>query len=152
MKSIAIVVALLMSTASLTTARADAGHFSAGKPGNTKKPARTVTVTMHDEDGTMKFVPERLDVKKGEQIRFVLENKGLLKHEFVLASAQENKKHAALMAKYPDMEHDDPNARSVEPGKTAEILWQFSNAGTFEFACLVPGHYEAGMHGKATVK
>ena len=130
----------------------DAVHFSAGEPGNAKKPARTVTVVMSDGDGTMRYSPDRLDVKKGEQVRFIIQNKGALKHEFTLASVQDNNKHAELMKKYPDMEHDDPNAKSVEPGKTAEILWRFSKSGTFEFACLIPGHREAGMHGAVAVK
>lgn len=149
---VGIAAALIMSVASLGAANADSGHFSAGKPGNPKKPARTVAVIMHDDNGTMRFEPARLEVKKGEQIRFVIENKGVLKHEFILASVKENKKHAELMKKFPHMEHDDPNSKSVEPGKTAEILWQFTKAGTFEFACLIPGHYEAGMRGSATVK
>lgn len=149
---IAVATALIMSVAGLGTANADAGHFSAGKPGNPKKPARTVTVVMRDDDGAMKYEPARFDVKKGEQVRFVIENKGVLKHEFILATVPENKKHGEMMKKFPHMEHDDPNSKSVEPGQKAEMLWQFTKAGTFEFACLIPGHYEAGMHGTATVK
>ena len=130
----------------------DADHYSAGVPGNAKKPARTVTVVMSDDEGAMKFTPDRLDIKKGEQVRFVIQNKGALKHEFTLASVKDNDKHAEMMKKFPDMEHDDPNAKSVDPGKTAEIVWRFTKAGTFEFACLIPGHREAGMHGTVTVK
>lgn len=152
MRTITLAVALALGVSSLGAAYAHDGHFSAGQPGDAKKPARTITVTMRDDDGAMKFVPNQVDVKKGEQIHFVIENKGVLKHEFTLATVEENKKHGELMKKYPEMEHDDPNAKSVEPGKTAEILWQFNKAGTFEFACLIPGHYEAGMHGTATVK
>ena len=107
---------------------------------------------MSDNDGKMKFAPDHLDVKKGEQVRFIIRNKGALKHEFMLASVKDNDKHAELMKKYPDMEHDDPNAKSVDPGKTAEILWRFTKTGTFEFACLIPGHREAGMRGTVTVK
>jgi uncharacterized cupredoxin-like copper-binding protein len=142
---------LLLASTSVGTAH-DAEHFTAGQPGNPKKPARTVTVVMSDDDGTMRFSPDRLNVKKGEQVRFVIQNKGELKHEFTLASVEDNNKHAALMQKYPGMEHDDPNAKSVDPGKTAEILWRFSKSGTFEFACLIPGHREAGMHGTVAVK
>lgn len=154
MKSAALAIAAIIAVAaaSLGAASADPGHFSAGKPGNPKKPARTVSVIMRDDGGTMKYEPASLDVKKGEQIRFVIENKGVLKHEFTLATPQENKKHGEMMQKHPGMEHDDPNAKSLEPGQKAEILWQFTKAGTFEFACLIPGHYEAGMHGTATVK
>ena len=130
----------------------DADHYSAGVPGNAKKPARTVTVVMSDDEGAMKFTPDRLDIKKGEQVRFVIQNKGALKHEFTLASVKDNDKHAEMMKKFPDMEHDDPNAKSVDPGKTAEIVWRFTKMGTFEFACLIPGHREAGMHGTVTVK
>jgi uncharacterized cupredoxin-like copper-binding protein len=148
-----IAAALLLVAASLPPATAhDDKHFAAGEPGNPKKPARIVAVTMKEDDGKMLFIPDRVAVKKGEQIRFIIRNNGALKHEFTLASVADNKKHAELMRKYPDMEHDDPNAKSVDPGKTAEILWRFSKGGTFEFACLIPGHREAGMHGTVTVK
>ena len=148
---IAATMSFLMA-ASFAAAAHDADHYSAGVPGNAKKPARTVTVVMSDGDGSMKFSPDHVDVKKGEQVRFVIRNEGALKHEFTLASVKDNDKHAEMMQKFPDMEHDDPNAKSVDPGKTAEILWRFSKAGTFEFACLIPGHREAGMHGSVTVK
>jgi uncharacterized cupredoxin-like copper-binding protein len=52
------------------------------------------------------------------------------------------------MQNNPEMEHDDPNAQSVEPEQQKEILWKFSKPGAFEFACLTSGYYEAGMHGK----
>ncbi len=142
--------ALFIGVATFAAAH-EGEHFSAGVPGNPKKPARTVTVIMSDDNG-MKFTPDHLDVKKGEQVHFIIQNKGALKHEFMLASVADNDKHAELMKKYPDMEHDDPNAKSVDPGKTAEILWRFSKSGTFEFACLIPGHREAGMRGTVTVK
>ncbi len=150
--ALSIAAALLLSAASVSATHAHGEKFSAGAPGNPKKPARTVTVIMTDRDGEMKFEPNRVDVKKGEQIRFVLENKGEVKHEFILASGQDNKKHAELMRKFPHMEHDEPNSKSLEPGQKTEILWRFTKSGTFEFACLIPGHYEAGMHGIATVK
>jgi uncharacterized cupredoxin-like copper-binding protein len=127
-------------------------HFSAGEPGDPKKPFRTVEVRMHEGDGSMAFTPATLTVKRGEQIKFVITNDGLLAHEFILASTKDNLKHAALMRKYPDMEHDDPNGKTVQPKAHAEILWRFTKAGTFEFACLIPGHREAGMLGHVTVK
>lgn len=133
-------------------AYAHEGEFSAGEPGNPKKPARIFQVTMREGDGKMVFIPDRIEVRKGEQIRFILRNSGVLKHEFVLATVKENDKHAVLMRKYPNMEHADPNARSVEPGKTAEMIWRFDKAGKFEFACLIPGHRESGMHGTVIVK
>jgi uncharacterized cupredoxin-like copper-binding protein len=148
---IAATMSFLMA-ASFAAAAHDADHYSAGVPGNAKKPARTVTVVMSDGDGSMKFSPDHVDVKKGEQVRFVIRNEGALKHEFTLASVKDNDKHAEMMQKFPDMEHDDPNAKSVDPGKSSEILWRFTKAGVFEFACLIPGHREAGMHGFVHVK
>jgi uncharacterized cupredoxin-like copper-binding protein len=130
----------------------DDKHFSAGEPGNPRKPFRTVAVEMLEEYATMKFAPERLEIRRGEQIKFVITNMGKEMHEFVLASTQDNLKHAELMRKYPDMEHDDPNGKTVQPGGKAEILWRFTKKGEFEFACLIPGHREAGMTGKIVVK
>jgi uncharacterized cupredoxin-like copper-binding protein len=126
--------------------------FSAGMPGDAKKPARIVQVTMRDGDGKMTYDPTRIEVRRNEQIRFVISNSGALPHEFVLASAKENLIHAQMMQRYPDMEHDDPNAKTVPPQGKAEILWRFSQKGTFEFACLIPGHREAGMTGTVVVK
>ena len=130
------------------------GHesFSAGEPGNPKKPARIVQVTMREGDGKMMFVPERVEVKRGEQVRFMIQNSGLLDHEFILATTAENTKHAEEMKKNPEMEHDDPNAKRVAPGKNSQVLWRFTKAGTFEFGCLIPGHREAGMTGTVVVK
>ncbi len=126
------------------------GHGEAlGRPGDPKAATRTVEVTMNDE---MRFLPDRVTVKKGETVRFVVANKGATKHEMVLGTADELAKHAELMLKFPNMEHDDPNAVAVEPGKTGTLVWRFENAGTFEFACLVPGHFEAGMKGTLTVR
>jgi uncharacterized cupredoxin-like copper-binding protein len=134
-----------------------AGHshdhgFSAGMPGNPKRPARTVQVSMQEEAGKMLFVPDRIEVKRGEQIRFVLTNVGELDHEFVLATTEENLKHAKEMEKNPDMEHDDPNAKRLAPKQKSEIVWRFTKRGTFEFGCLIPGHREAGMTGTIIVK
>ena len=129
------------------------GHadFSAGEPGDPKKSACVVQVVMREADGKMLFVPDRLEVKKGEQVKFVLRNNGELEHEFVLATTAENLKHAEEMKKNPDMEHDDPNAKRLQPKKTGESVWAFTRAGEFDFSCLIPGHREAGMTGKIIV-
>jgi len=155
MKQIALRVGLAASLAiPATAALADAGHthFSAGRPGDPKKPARVIEVVMKEGDGKMEYVPSRVEVKRHEQIRFVLKNAGELAHEFVLASTADNLKHAALMQKYPDMEHDDPNGKTLQPKANSEILWRFTKRGTFEFGCLIPGHREAGMTGTVIVK
>ena len=149
----------VLAVASLLTATSFSGvlaheseHFSAGQPGNPKQPARTIKVIMREEGKKMQFEPAHIEVRKGEQVRFVLENDGTESHEFMLATIAENRKHAALMKKYPKMEHDDPNAKRLTPFTTAELLWKFTKAGTFEYACLIPGHREAGMHGSVDVK
>jgi len=149
-----IALAAALSLGLPLAAMADAGHthFSAGRPGDPKKPARVVEVVMREGDGKMEYVPNRLEVKRNEQIRFILKNAGELAHEFVLATTAENLKHAALMQKYPDMEHDDPNGKTLQPKANSEILWRFTKRGEFEFGCLIPGHREAGMTGIVIVK
>ena len=99
----------------------------------------------------MRFSPEKIEVKQGETIRFVHKNDGQILHEFVLGTKKELDEHAALMAKFPGMEHDEPYMAHVAAGKTAEMVWTFNRAGEFDFACLIPGHYEAGMIGKVKV-
>lgn len=160
MKSIPAIVAGIALTLSVNGALADGNHAkksgrhgdghasSLGKPGDPKKVTRTIEVGMND---TMRFAPANIAVKSGETIRFVVKNDGKLKHEMVLGTVKELKEHAALMQKFPEMEHADPNQVAVDPGKTGEMIWQFTRAGKIDFACLQPGHYEAGMAGKVTV-
>lgn len=126
--------------------------FSAGEPGDPNLPSRIIQVTMEERDGKMLFVPDRLEIRKGEQIQFVLHNSGELEHEFVLGTAHENLEHAEMMKENPEMQHSDPNARTVQPKQASEILWKFTKAGEFEYACLIPGHHEAGMIGILEVK
>lgn len=147
-------IRLGLALAALSTAPAFAhdkhghGNFSAGEPGDPKKPARTIEVLMNEMD----YTPAKIEVKRGEQIRFVLRNVGKEDHEFLLATPKENLAHADQMKKHPHMEHDEPNAARLAPKKTAEILWKFSKAGTFEYSCLIPDHREYGMVGQVTVK
>lgn len=138
-------------------ARADAGHSHAGEtaygmPGDPGKPARAVHIVMREADGKMLFTPDRIEVRKGEQIRFLLRNNGEQDHEFVVATLEDNLKHAEEMRKNPDMEHDDPNAKRLAPRKNGEILWKFTKTGEFDFSCLIPGHRESGMFGRLIVK
>jgi len=124
----------------------DAG--SIGAPGKKANVSRTVNVDMTD---TMKFIPASFTARQGETIRFVVKNSGQLKHEFVLGTEKELKEHYELMKKFPEMEHDDPNMVSLAAGKSGEVIWQFTKAGKIDFACLQPGHYEAGMKGLVQV-
>ncbi len=135
--------------ASKKEARGDSHAAAPGQPGDPKKVLRTINVEMSD---TMRFNPSSIKVKRGETIKFVVKNIGKIKHEMVLGSTKELKEHAEMMRKMPGMEHDDANKAAVEPGKTGEFVWQFTKAGTFDFACLQPGHFEAGMVGKVIVE
>jgi len=126
--------------------------FEAGQPGDRAAPSRRIDVTAHEGEGAMSYTPASVDVKSNEQIEFVIKNEGLLDHEFVIGSEIENAAHAALMQAMPNMAHNDPNAVQVKAGGTATLVWKFTTPGTFEFACLVPGHYEAGMKGGITVR
>ncbi|MCP5277911.1 MAG: cupredoxin family protein [Thiobacillus sp.] len=110
---------------------------------------RTVTLRMTDN---MRFTPDLVRVKQGETVRFVLHNEGVMLHEMVIGTRAVLQEHAALMRKFPEMEHDEPYMAHVDPGKTGEILWRFNRAGDFEFACLIPGHYEGGMRGRILVR
>lgn len=130
------------------------GHGSEaayGVPGDPKKPARTVEVTMRDGPGVMTYEPSRIEIWQGEQVRFVMKNHGDLEHEFVLATFEENAEHAKEMAKNPEMEHDEPNMKRLKPKAGADVLWRFTKAGQFQYACLIPGHMEAGMKGVVVV-
>jgi uncharacterized cupredoxin-like copper-binding protein len=107
---------------------------------------------MEERDGKMYYVPDQVEIRKGETIKFVIYNNGELDHEFVLATTEENLKHAEAMEMNPEMEHDDPNATRVAPKQTSEIVWKFTKPGQFEFACLIPGHRGAGMLGTVDVR
>jgi len=120
-----------------------------GIAGDPKGAHRTIEVSMLD---SMRFSPDRVDVKLGDTVRFVVRNPGRVMHEFVIGTRQENDAHAALMLKFPNMEHDEPYMAHVAPGKSGEIVWSFNRPGEFEFACLIAGHYQAGMIGKISVR
>jgi uncharacterized cupredoxin-like copper-binding protein len=120
-----------------------------GREGDPAKATRTIRVDMSD---AMRFTPADITVKRGETVKLVASNKGQVLHEMVLGTSQELEKHAQMMKKFPGMEHDEPYMAHVKPGKSGEIVWQFTKAGEFKFACLIPGHFEAGMVGKVTVK
>ena len=119
-----------------------------GEPGKAAEVSRTIEVQAGDN---MRYTPAAITVKRGETIKFVVKNTGRLPHELVLGNAQSLKEHAEVMRKYPDMEHDDPNMAKVAPGGTSTLIWKFTQSGAVEFACLMPGHYEAGMKGHIQV-
>ncbi len=153
MKSKSILVALpalLLSLTAMASGTHAGGHDdeAIGKPGAAAKVTRTVLVDMTDN---LRFSAAKIDAKQGETIRFIVKNSGKVKHEMVLGTAKELKEHYEVMKKNPEMEHADANMVTVAPGKTGEIIWQFTKAGKVDFACLQPGHYDAGMKGLVNV-
>ena len=154
-----IVVALLVATIGSTALAHGDDHAKKAAPakkeqkdwgiaGDAKRVSRTVQISMLD---TMRFNPEKIEAKQGDTIRFVIKNTGQVLHEFVIGTQKENAEHAALMVKFPTMEHSEPYMAHVPPGKTGEIIWTFNKPGDFDFACLIAGHYQAGMIGKIKV-
>ena len=154
-----IALAALLAAASLSaSAHEGAAHDRKAGPvvkeqkdwgiaGEAKSVRRTVHLTMSD---AMRFTPNQIEVKQGETVRFVVKNGGQVLHEIVIGTAKTLEEHAALMVKFPNMEHDEPYMAHVAPGKQGELIWTFNRAGDFDFACLIPGHYQAGM--KGTIK
>jgi uncharacterized cupredoxin-like copper-binding protein len=119
-----------------------------GIAGDARRVGRDITIRMGDD---MRFRPDALRIRRGETVRFVLKNEGRMLHEMVIGTKAVLDEHAALMRKFPDMEHDEPWMAHVAPGETGEIVWHFNRAGDFAFACLIPGHHEAGMVGRIRV-
>lgn len=128
---------------------AGAHGSQAGMPGVARNAVRTITVSMGDD---MRFSPSVLAVKRGETVRVAIANAGKLTHEFVLGTAGDLRAHAQEMRAMPGMQHQDANMVRVDPGQQGELVWQFTTTGEVPFACLVPGHFEAGMAGKVVVQ
>lgn len=140
-----------ISTGALASGSHGGGHSeetAIGKAGVATKNTRTVTVEMADN---MRYTPSEIQVKKGETVRFVVKNVGKVRHELSLGTEKELVEHLEQMKKNPGMEHDEPSKITLDAGKQGEIVWQFTKAGTVNFACLMPGHFEAGMKGQVKV-
>ena len=132
--------------ASAAPSRAEQTEWGiAGNPGKVK---RTIALRMTD---AMRFEPDRIEVREGDTVRLRVANRGRLLHEIVLGTPQALGAHAELMKKYPGMEHDEAHMAHVAAGRQGEIVWTFNRVGEFAFACLIPGHFEAGMVGKILV-
>lgn len=148
---IATLAVSFLATAAMAAGNHAGGHGEAdaiGKPGKASNVTRTINVDMSD---AMRFTPASIEAKQGETIKFIVKNSGKIKHEMTLGSIEKLKAHAELMKKNPGMEHDEPNTASLAPGKTGEIIWQFTSAGRVDFACLEAGHFDAGMKGAVNV-
>lgn len=119
-----------------------------GIAGDAKDVRRTITVRMTDD---MKLAPNHIEVREGETLRIRAVNAGAVMHEIVIGTREELAAHAELMKKHPGMQHDEPYMAHVPPGKQGDVVWLFNRAGDFEFACLIAGHFEAGMRGTLRV-
>ena len=156
---------LLLTSGALLWGGAALGHGESNRPkdaaplakeqqpwgiaGEARRVSRTVELRMLD---SMRFVPDRLAVKIGQTLRLRIRNTGAVLHEIVIGTPAALDEHAALMLRFPDMQHDEPWMAHVPPGRTGEIVWTFNRAGEFAFACLIAGHYQAGMVGRITVR
>ena len=155
LSSLALTTLLLASPALAAGSSHEHGHdnMSAGMPGKAANADHTVKVIMMETgDGAMLFEPSTLTVKRGETINFAISNIGEIAHEFVLDD------HHGIMGHKKKMEqmasthkHNTPNSITLDPGENGSIVWTFTKSGRFEFACLIPGHYDAGMKGRLHV-
>ncbi|GAB3359875.1 MULTISPECIES: cupredoxin domain-containing protein [Giesbergeria] len=151
---VTVAVALALSGTAFASASHAGGHghhsdeTAIGKPGITSQARQTITIEMADN---MRYTPANIRVKQGETVRFIVKNKGQVKHELSLGTQRELLEHLEQMKKFPDMEHDEPSKITLAPGEQGEIVWQFTQAGIVNFACLMLGHYESGMRGQVKV-
>ena len=150
-------IGLLGSPAALAHSEMHEGHQAAstireqkpwGVAGDASEVDRTIEIRMTDQ---MRFTPDRLQVRQGETIRFVHRNDGKILHEFVIGTRETLDEHAESMLRFPGMEHDEPYMAHIAPGQSGEMIWTFNRTGEFDFACLIAGHYQAGMVGTIRV-
>jgi uncharacterized cupredoxin-like copper-binding protein len=129
----------------------DHGSFAFGAPGMAKMASRTIKISMKD----MAYSLAELKVKEGETIRFIITNNDEADHEFTLGPKEMQAEHRMMMEKMMDedmeMKHGDPNAVSIPEGQVKELVWKFGEPAHIEFACNIPGHYEAGMKGEIMI-
>ncbi|MBH3460723.1 cupredoxin domain-containing protein [Pseudomonas putida] len=161
-----LILAATLAVASLPVFADGAKTFGFGEPAPASKATRTVDVVLKD----IAFEPKSLQVKAGETVRFVVINEGKLAHEFNLGDKAMHVEHQKEMAAMAGMDHDNMagmdhsqmghggnghdqgNTVLVQPGQRAELTWTFRKSAPIEFACNVPGHYQAGMVGQLTIE
>ena len=135
-----------------------------GTKGKASDVNKVIVVNMYDNY----YEPSKIEIKKGETVKFVVKNKGELVHEFniatktmhlkhqpemmmlvkneiILSDKIDKKKMMEMAKKNPSMAHSHSNSVLLSPGESADLIWKFTNSVKIEAACNVPGHYEAGM-------
>jgi len=114
--------------------------------------SRSIALRMDDQ---MRFTPSQIEVQAGETVRFVVHNAGKTAHEMVLGSDAEIREHAQAMQ--PGAVHGNAHSHgrsaaiTLAAGQTGELVVHFAQAQALQMACLIPGHYEAGMRGRINV-
>ncbi|WP_167772464.1 cupredoxin family protein [Ramlibacter henchirensis] len=109
---------------------------------------RTIEVNMVD---AMRFLPGAIKVQAGETVRIVARNDGQLPHELVIGTESELREHANQMRQGSGHAHHAGAAVTVAPGKVGELVVTYRRPEQLQIACLVPGHFEAGMRGEFEV-
>ncbi|MEQ1866257.1 MAG: plastocyanin/azurin family copper-binding protein [Micropepsaceae bacterium] len=158
-----LTASFVAATLLAVAASASPGHVGSeaapyGQQGDVRKATKTVKI----EASEIKFNVTELKFRVGETVKFVLINKGQQDHELTIGDAamqQEHRKMMLDMASMPNMDmtkmsghgHSADSMVTAKPGETKELVWQFTKAGMFEFACNLPGHAEVGMTGKIVV-
>ncbi|MDF0732421.1 cupredoxin family protein [Pseudomonas entomophila] len=158
-----LILAAALAVGSLPAFADSAKAFAFGEPAPASKATRSVDVVLKD----IAFEPKSLKVKAGETIRFVIVNQGQLAHEFNLGEKAMHVEHQKEMAAMQGMDHASMvgmdhgqmghghaagNTVLVQPGQRADLTWTFRKSAPIEFACNVPGHYQAGMVGDLTIE
>ena len=167
MKILKIILTLFLLN---TFAYADK-NMKIGSKGKETDVTRVIKVVMYDNY----YEPNSFQIKKGETIKFEVENAGMLVHEFNIANKMMHMKHQPEMKKMAEngillafsidkekmkkmakmdksMGHSHSNSVLLEPKQKGDIIWKFDNAVNIEVACNVPGHYQAGMIAKVNIK
>ena len=144
---IPLVTLVLFSTNSYSSADYSNSEVDIGKPGDSAKVSRIIKLTQVDN----MFLPAEITVSEGETVRFVIKNGGNNKHEMLMGSMADLKKIANMRRKFPEKDHSETHLIQLEPGQQKELIWQFTHAGTIDFACPLPGHFKK-MRGIITVE
>jgi len=88
-------------------------------------------------------------VPAGVPVRFEITNNGKIPHELVLEMAGAVDHSLSVEVNGEDV---DAEAEHIQPGASKTIIWTFSEAGVYQAACHIKGHFEAGMTGAFTVE
>lgn len=151
---VSMATVLALGNSALAAGQHEGGHdeYAIGMKAEKTKSKRVMYITMREDGaGNMIFEPKKLHFRQGETVTLNFVNKGKTDHEFVMDTNEKVIEHKAVMEKNPDMEHADDNSLRLAPGEKGQIIWNFAKSGDFAFACLIPGHYESGMHGPLKV-